>query len=107
MTFLEFLDQLQLPEELLSSLREFYASYEAAAVQNKKNIDEIQPILIQFLKLVQYQMTEPFEFEPYHKAVTEPYDLYRFGIDFLLPLIQKEKSSIIGKEYVDPNSVTD
>jgi len=101
MTFLEFLDQLQFPEELLSSLREFYASYEAAAIQNKKNIDEIQPTLILFLKLVQFQLIEPYEFESYHQAITEPYDLYRFGIDFLAPLIQKDKSSVIGNEFVD------
>lgn len=101
MTFLEYLNQLQLPPELATTLQEFYVSYERAITKNGNEIDALQSTLILFLKLAQQHLTKPFKFDSYHRAVTEPLNLYRFGIDFIAPLIQNDRSSLLGMENLD------
>lgn len=46
------------------------------------------------------QVRHPFEFEPYHRLVTEPFDYYRFGIEFFRPLVDKGRSTLSGQDQL-------
>ncbi len=70
----------------------FFASYREATGQ--------EAILEVFLKRLQELQKHPFTFEPYHPKVRAPFDYYRFGLDFVRPLIDREGSGIEGLEVV-------
>jgi len=55
-------------------------------------------VLGEFLWAVGEQVMHPFEFEPYHRLVTEPFDYYTFGLDFFRPLVDKGQSTVNGRE---------
>ena len=41
-------------------------------------------------------MTAPHKFEPFHEAIREPFDYYKFGNDFFAPLIIENESKLFG-----------
>jgi len=105
---MEFPNRLQelrkhsaIPEILIDTIEAFYESYEQAVTQNGLNIADSQETLSTFLDLVISQLKEPFAFEPFHKKIREPKDLYRFGIEFIRPLVQLDQSRVTGLEIVD------
>lgn len=40
---------------------------------------------------------DPFKFQPFHQAVRTPFDYYKWGNDFMRPLIIKEQSRMLGE----------
>ncbi|NGX26393.1 MAG: hypothetical protein K940chlam6_00311 [Chlamydiae bacterium] len=84
----------EIPLELEKTLRAFYESYHKAAASDESAI----PIFLTFLDLVKQQCQNPYPFEIYHKQVRSPFDYHAFGRNFLRPLIDKQASSIFGKE---------
>ena len=40
-------------------------------------------------------------FQPYHQKIRHPIDYYRFGLDFIGPLIEEETSRIYGEEHLE------
>ncbi len=105
MSFIHRIKQLRdtgnFSQELLSNLENFYHCYHKALIENQKSIRDYEYRLEIFLKLIIEQIQSPFIFESYHRQIRDPFDYYRFGIDFISPLVQKEKSKILGLEYVD------
>jgi glycerol-3-phosphate O-acyltransferase len=51
--------------------------------------------------MLKQQVRSPYHFAPYHQKVTQPYDYYRFGIDFIRPLVDQSHSHIHGKEVIE------
>ena len=47
------------------------------------------------------QLDTPFTFEPFHRGLRAPFDYYRFGLDFLRPLVDKAASSLRGHDHLD------
>lgn len=58
-------------------------------------------ILKLFKQLVLAQLEKPFAFEPYHKKIRAPFDYYKFGLDFLRPLIDLAHSKIHHTNVLD------
>lgn len=90
-----------LPEKIGLTLHGFYTSH--AKVLQKKNIspDKFTPLFLGYLENVKRQCETPFSFEPYHKKIRSPYDYYKFGNDFIDPLIDREKSTLNGKAQIN------
>lgn len=105
MTFLERLDRDAkkgtLSTTLHDILRDFFDSYCQAVVSNGYDTTKLEPLLLQFLDLVIQQSKHPYTFEPFHQRITEPFDFYRFGIEFIRPLIRMDQSSVRHLENVD------
>jgi glycerol-3-phosphate O-acyltransferase len=101
MKFLERLRELGEGNKLSSVLAKFYQSYAGAVANKGHRIEEYEPILLEFLNLVQKQLKEPFPFEPYHEGIRSPIDYYRFGLDLLRPLVIFETSKCLGLEYLE------
>ena len=53
-----------------------------------------------FLTLVEEQFRLPYQFQPYHQKIREPIDYYRFGLEFVRPLIDSVHSHLWGDERV-------
>jgi len=54
-----------------------------------------------FIELVKERFKTPFIFEPYHKKIRHPFDYYKFGIDFLRPLVDLPHSTVSGLIHLD------
>jgi len=51
-----------------------------------------------FVKLIQEAMSNPHKFDAHHVAIREPFDYYKWGKDFLRPLVTLEHSRLVGVE---------
>ena len=86
-------------------LGHFYSSYKEALEMHHISIAEYEHIFVTFLDLIKEQLEDPFMFQPYHRHIREPFDFYKFGLDFMRPLVDMRSSSLIGfsnlKEIAD------
>lgn len=101
MSFTEKLEALGLPHEISATLGEFYSTYVQAVRNNGYNPGTLEPLLESFLDLVAAQLADPYRFELYHEKITEPFDYYRFGMEFLRPLIDLEHSKFFGENALE------
>jgi glycerol-3-phosphate O-acyltransferase len=96
MSFLKALKEASLPEKMISTLEEFAKSFQKALGQ-KLSKEEIDKRLLLFLPLVEQEVISPKAFDPYHER--EP-SYTVFGKEFLKPLIDLEKSKILGLDQL-------
>jgi glycerol-3-phosphate O-acyltransferase len=105
MDFLKTLDQRlkegKIPSKLAKILGEFYLSYAKAIAQNEINAAAIDPLFNQFLDRVVEQLQSPWNFEPYHQRITAPFNYYKFGLEFLKPLVLLDSSKVLGINFID------
>lgn len=87
----------QIPKRYASILTEFCISYRGAA----RSLDEADINLVFFLKLLRKQFESPYTFEPYHQKVRTPIDYYRFGVEFIRPIVDLPHSKILGLEHLE------
>lgn len=83
-----------IPAKYVNILKNFYAEY---CRTSHVPIAQLQDLFITVLDLVKAQIAQPFVFEPFHQLIRTPFDYYQFGIDFILPLIDLEHSSVSGE----------
>jgi glycerol-3-phosphate O-acyltransferase len=79
----------------------FVEGYRAAAADAGLSVDEIERLLCTLVDRLAEQLDAPFRFEPYHQQIREPFDHYRFGLDFLRPLVDAGASTVVGLERLD------
>lgn len=82
---------MKLPDKYKKILEHFFSCYREATGGDGEILDL-------FSKLLKKQLEDPFTFEPYHKKIREPIDYYKFGLDFIRPLVDFPHSSISGLE---------
>lgn len=75
----------------MQGLLDFYQNYQSI-VNDESIADDFLAILLQ-------QFTNPYQFEPYHRAIHEPFDYYEFGMRFSRPLVKS--SDVQGLETLD------
>ncbi len=91
----------KLPDPIKDGMRTFYASYEAACKKGNTPIDTCKPFFLLFFTFVLEQLARPFQFGSYHQAIREPFDFYRFGIDFIRPIIDVQNSKLFGEDQLE------
>ena len=89
-------DENLINEKYYHIILNFFESYILAA---KKGFDF--SLFDKFLDLIKDQFKEIYKFSIYHKKIRKPFDYFRFGIDFLKPVIDLENSSIFGKDNLE------
>ena len=87
-----------LPADICETIRPFYPAYESACQKAGEAKDQVIARMACFLDRVQELIKDPFVFAPYHKKVRMPFDYHRFGLDFVRPLVVKQKSKVLGSE---------
>lgn len=96
--YLERLQSLKLDPVIEANLKAFYTSYHAAMEEAGEKPETYEPILDQMLDLVYKEVKSPYQFELFHECERSPIDYYRFGLEFVRPLIDFEKSTLTGME---------
>ncbi len=86
-------------EKLLKLIGEFRLSYKTAC-ETWPNRDAVMAAFDVMVQLVIEQARHPHSFSIFHKSVREPFDYYQFGIDFIRPFIDFDRSRVFGKKIV-------
>lgn len=89
-----------IPTKVEESLKTFYDTYCSTLLLHHFEVEDYTPIFLTFLDLIKEQTLNPFSFPPYHQSVREPFDYYAFGVNFFIPLVDQEKSTIQGHENI-------
>lgn len=89
------------PTKLKENLESFYLCYKEALKESKQETSAYEEQFLIFLDLLVQQMKNRFVFSPYHERVRKPFDYYKFGNEFLRPLIDFPRSRLKGKENID------
>jgi len=92
----------KIPGKYYAIVVEFIACYREAV---GALFNEAIPYLLLFLQLARMQFEVPFSFEPYHKKIRHPIDYYRFSLDFIRPLVDLDRSSILGLEHLEEAAI--
>lgn len=105
---MEFLSLLQknlddgvIPEKIYTIMKRLYESYAHSITTSGLKMEEYDHHFETLLKLVQEQLDQPYHFEPFHQKVTAPFNYHTFGMDFLRPLMDEERTRIDHLENVD------
>lgn len=85
-----------LSEKLAKILVHFFDSYLNAIRTSPAKNDFSDSILLKYIELVIDQIKAPYSFDPFHKAIRQPFDYYQFGLDLIRPLIIFEFSRVYG-----------
>jgi len=94
-------EQQILPEKYRRILLQFYESFKEAMQEANLPLDGVISKFLFFLQLVREQCVHPYSFELYHKKIRHPIDYYRFGLDFIEPLIDFSKSTVRSLDVLD------
>ncbi|MBI2810926.1 MAG: 1-acyl-sn-glycerol-3-phosphate acyltransferase [Candidatus Melainabacteria bacterium] len=93
----EYIEDGSIPPKYAEHIKHFYLGYHNAVTSFG---DKDENLFVTFLDLVKKQCVEPYLFQPYHQHVRAPFDYYKFGIDFLKPLVDKAQSSVLGIDHL-------
>ncbi len=98
--FYEKLESLngQIPEKLLTLMCQCYKNYRTAVYTSDESWISREKVFCTYLDLVEKQVNEPYDFEPFHKKIRKPYDYEAFSMDFMKPLIVLEQSTVLGEK---------
>ena len=91
----------KVPEKYEKILEGFLESYQSVIAAHGKRLDACLPSFELFLTLIENQFQNPYQFEPYHRAIRKPIDYYQFGVDFLRPLVDLPHSTANGLENLN------
>lgn len=104
MGFLASLNQTlvsgEMPEKVYWSCRELYESYAASMIESGFTTQDFDPLFFTLLDLVKEQVQTPYAFEPYHAKILSPKNYYKFGIEFIRPLVIQSRSFVFGMDQV-------
>jgi len=81
-------------EKIYNIIASLHESYTLSLKTGGLNMADYESIFDSLLQLVSEQMNDPYQFEPYHQRITEPYNYYKFGMEFLRPLVDKKRSRV-------------
>jgi glycerol-3-phosphate O-acyltransferase len=92
-----YLEKGLIHAKLHQLIRDFYTSYQQAAAHSpqREKTEELFKLLI---KLVVEQIQHPHPFSIFHRSLRHPFDYYQFGLDFIRPFIDFNRSKIFGVE---------
>jgi len=80
---------------------DFATCLHAAVVASGQPLEKHIGTIEMFFRLLEEQLRRPYQFEPYHKKIRHPVDYYQFSLNFIRPLIEETRSSVIGLPFVD------
>jgi glycerol-3-phosphate O-acyltransferase len=95
------LPSLEIPLKYQRILDDVSVSYRAIVAEAGLPEEAADRTLKSFLWTLGEQLRQPFEFEPYHQMITEPFDYYAFGVEFFRPLVDRTRSTLTGRGHLN------
>lgn len=85
-----------LPPNVAAGMEEVYNNYKKAVIKSgvPKANETVLSNMSVFLDRVFLDVTDPFVFQPHHKAKREPFDYYMFGQNYIRPLVDFRNSYV-------------
>jgi glycerol-3-phosphate O-acyltransferase len=77
-----------------------YQNYVAAAQKSGLALSEVHTRATQLKDLVLQNATYPYKFDIFHQGIRAPFDYYQFGLNFITPLIDLERSQVLNLSQV-------
>ncbi|XP_039057236.1 glycerol-3-phosphate acyltransferase ATS12, chloroplastic-like [Hibiscus syriacus] len=90
----------RLPPNVAAGMEELYQNYRNAVFQSGDPAAAeivLSNMAVAFDRVL-LELEDPFVFEPYHKALREPFDYYMFGQNYIRPLVDF-RNSYLGNLY--------
>jgi len=87
-----------IPPQVAEYLRIFFKSCDRALSDAGKETSSMETLYHQYLDGIAAQITHPADFDNYHTRITEPIDYTHFGTEFIRPFIDREGSTVLGRE---------
>lgn len=97
----ECLRQGSISDKYAALLQQFYEGYHREILLAGFSEQKCNELFDLFLDVTIKQIAHPYQFQPFHAQVRHPFDYYAFGLDFLRPLVDIEKSGAFGLEYAE------
>ena len=94
------LEQGELPEKTYKIVLQLYESYARSLERAGFRMQDFDHLFDDLLMLMIKHLKSPFHFGSYHKRILEPYNYFRFGIEFIRPLVDMQRSCILGMDTV-------
>ena len=88
----------KLPPSFDSMCKDFVDEYAGSLYDANTTPEVFKRNIVSLFSQVELAVKQPYKFQPYHQSIREPFDYYKFGNDFLSPLIISEKSKLVGIE---------
>lgn len=105
MSFLSLLketwDAGEIPEKINTIFLELYESYGDSMRSQGRKMSDFDPLFVTLLTLVKKELKKPHSFETYHKRVTQPFDYFSFGIEYIRPLFDKKRSYVLSLDPIE------
>jgi glycerol-3-phosphate O-acyltransferase len=89
-----------MPHKYQKILRVFYEGVRDALDAAHQPQENFLKQFLLFLHLIEEQFRSPYSFHPYHRKIRDPLDYYRFGLEFVRPLIDQAHSKVFGEEVL-------
>ena len=93
-------EKYSVPQKYQTLMVSFFTSYMVEIYKANRDMDKYEGLLTQLMKKVLETAKDPYNFEPFHKAIREPFDYYSLGCEFAEGMIDLESSVIEGMENV-------
>lgn len=88
-------------EKIYKTFVELYETYAFSLAMHGISIADHEHVFDTLLKLVEEQLAQPYQFDSFHKRITHPFDYYKFGLDFIRPLVDEKISTLHHFENVE------
>lgn len=82
-------------KKFFAILHDFMQVYAKCVNTSDIDGDKQTDIFASFIESVASQCEDPYTFQPFHKQIRSPIDYLQFGVDFMKPLIDSERSKAI------------
>jgi len=87
----------ELPPEIAHELNSFCQGYKKT-IGSDEDFISLLPTLLDYIEEVKKNLRQPYAFSHFHAQERTPFDFYTMARTLVRPLIDKEKSTIQGKE---------
>ncbi|WP_075883401.1 1-acyl-sn-glycerol-3-phosphate acyltransferase [Candidatus Protochlamydia sp. W-9] len=95
----KYLEKGILKPPFAAIIEHFHDSY-LLATKHSCSLETSHRLFMQLFELAMKQSENPYQFEIFHQSIRSPFDYYQFGLDFIRPLINFEKSTVLGREQL-------
>jgi glycerol-3-phosphate O-acyltransferase len=91
----------EISEKIYLIFHDLFVTYSDSLPQEMRDQKINENIFKIYLERVKEEFKNPHKFPSYHSRITHPFDYYTFGLDFIRPMMDFDKSEILGTANLD------
>ncbi|NGX61117.1 MAG: hypothetical protein K940chlam9_00598 [Chlamydiae bacterium] len=95
------LEKGEISEKLHTVFLKLYTTYLQSLEQDGLSMPEHEEVFFDLFNLMKIQIENPYLFESYHQKIRRPIDYAEFGLRFVRPLLNREKSRLLHRDNLE------